>query len=43
MKTEMKMLEISFIPGMKLWLTTESTSESTALPRSAVWRFRNQV
>ena len=43
MKSAMKVFEISLIAGTSDWVTTWSTSESTALPRSALWRFRNQA
>ena len=42
MKSAMKMLEIIFRSGIIVWLTTELTSFSSDLPRSALWRFRNQ-
>ena len=38
----MKTLEIIFSDGIIVWVTTESTSFRIVLPRSALWRFRNQ-
>ena len=38
----MKVFEIIFSVGIIVWFTTESTSFRIVLPRSALWRFRNQ-
>ena len=43
MKSAMTVFDSSPIAGTSDWETTWSTSESTALPRSALWRLRNQA
>ena len=42
MNRQMKLLEISFSDGIIVCVTTELTSFRIVLPRSALWRFRNQ-